>query len=235
MITCVILTIILTITLALKSVFATTSTINNLEIGYELARHGEFDKAAQYFEEALSSNNPSQYDIRLALGRIYSAQSREMEALTMFSQNIEHTPNRPESYFRRGQLFASRNDHRSAITDFLQSIRRYDEEEDAVDVYLELASSTRTLCDQSVEFHHCIEKAVHFARHATELNPTRADAFHLLGYLESSSDPRLGLQHLQIAKSLSNTQTSMILLEDLARVSIRTGNMNQAVSYVMLK
>ena len=55
----------------------------------------------------------------------------------MFSRNIEQEPNRPESYFRRGQVFASRNDHRRAIADFLQSIRRIDDEnDDAVDVYV---------------------------------------------------------------------------------------------------
>ena len=109
---------------------------DNLEIGYEFARQGEFGRAAQYFEEALASNN-SRYEIRLALGRIYSEQKKESEALAMFSRNIEQEPNRPESYFRRGQVFASRNDHRRAIADFLQSIRRIDDEnDDAVDVYV---------------------------------------------------------------------------------------------------
>ena len=125
------------LTLSIALVLTTSSTDDNLEIGYEFARHGEFDRAARYFEEALASDNPRRYEIRLALGRIYSEQKKETEALAMFSQNIEQESNRPESYFRRGQVFASRNDHRRAVADFLQSIRRYnDENDDAVDVYV---------------------------------------------------------------------------------------------------
>ena len=91
------------------------------------------------------------------------------------------------------------------------------------------------LCDESVKFDRCMKKAVEFAEHATVLNPTRVDAFHLLGYLlVLSNDPNRGLGILQKAKSMSNNNlgASVILLEDLAKASIRTGNLNQSVLYV---
>ena len=89
------------------------------------------------------------------------------------------------------------------------------------------------LCDESTKFDRCMKKAVEFAEHATVLNPTRVDAFHLLGYLlVLSNDPHRGLGILEKAKLMNNLGASVILLEDLAKASIRTGNLNQSVLYV---
>ena len=78
-----------------------------------------------------------------------------------------------------------------------------------------------------------MKKAVEFAEHATVLDPTRVDAFHLLGYLlVLSNDPHRGLGMLEKAKLMNNLGASVILLEDLAKASIRTGNLNQSVLYV---
>ena len=204
---------------------------SRLEIGYEFARRGKFKEAAEIFEAEADSS----YEGRVALARTYINLGRFEEGLAMFERNIKDMPNRPESYFRRGEVYALRGDHKSAIVDFMKSIRRRNEDSmDAVDAYLSIASSTHALCDESLKNKtSCIQHAVKFAERATELNPSRSDAFHLLGFLLVTYNPHLAYEYLKRAQLLSTTTTEhVLLLEDLARATIRMKDLNQSIDYV---
>ena len=90
--------------------------------GYKAYREGNYNKAIQYFDAALSAN-PYSIQSYLGRGNSWAEKKKYTKALKDYDQAIEIDPSFAQGYYARGYLWAEMGNISNAISDYTETIR----------------------------------------------------------------------------------------------------------------
>lgn len=88
---------------------------NRVNLGYTYYLKGEYDKALQQFQVALSID-PKFADANYNAGLVYKEQKRYDEALEVFAKAAKLAPRDYKHYLMMGVIYNEQGNHKSAIT-----------------------------------------------------------------------------------------------------------------------
>eukprot|EP00939_MAST-03C_sp_MAST-3C-sp1_P004283 g4283.t1 len=210
--------------------------------GYREAESGNIKDAIRKFREAIPlarDDNRRESHARASLGRALTAIGSYQEALIELDQARISDPTNSDAAFRKGEVLHHMERYNEAVVE-LESAAVLIHPKRSADVHLLLASSIRGLCgsDDTEEGYlrasnvECLDRAIRQAELATKADPSRTDAYHLLGFLQSA----LGyfskaLRHLKRANRMLSPRRDVLLVRDLAHASRGHGDTREAIKY----
>lgn len=189
--------------------------------GAQWRNHGDLDKAAAEFEEALRLR-PGSTAATNGLGAVRLAQGRPGEARSLFEAAVRSSPNNPLARFNLGLAFAGTGQWQLAAASF----------ETATDLAPSLVQAHSNLGIALEHLGRPADAAVAY-EDALSLRPDLSDAANNLAWiLATSRDPALrdGLRAVSLAKVAVATVTTASTLDTLAAAYAEAGSFPDAIA-----